>query len=192
MSMGRLPWIAMFSQTGAEIANIAEQLNRWPDLIIVNERNIERTIDSRLQGKNVVFVNNKPSESELHELLSRFKSPVVTLHGWLRIVPEAICHQYQIYNGHPGLINKFPELKGKDPQLRAIQGGYEKAGCVIHKVTPGVDEGKILDYTSFSIKGLVEQECFRIFRQVSLKMWVRLLGGILKPLTKSPYEQKKI
>ena len=33
-------WIAFFSQTGAEIANISEQLNHWPDLIIVNERNI--------------------------------------------------------------------------------------------------------------------------------------------------------
>ena len=31
-------WLAFFSQTGGEIADIAESLQRWPDLIITNER----------------------------------------------------------------------------------------------------------------------------------------------------------
>ena len=31
-------WIAFFSQTGGEIADIAESLQRWPDVIITNHR----------------------------------------------------------------------------------------------------------------------------------------------------------
>jgi len=175
--MGRdnKPWIAMFSQTGSEIANIAETVKKWPDLIIVNERNIDRTIDSRLQGKNVVFVPNRPTEQDLKNLWSTYESPVITLHGWLRIIPPNLCNEYQIYNGHPGLITKYPELKGKDPQIRAIQGYYDIAGCVLHEVTAGVDEGRVLLEQNFSMIGLDERETFRIFSKTSLSLWIEFL-----------------
>jgi len=175
LSMGKTPWIAMFSQTGSEIANIAEQLGRWPDAIIVNERNINRVIDSRLQGKPVMFVPNRPSEDQLRELWSKYESPLITLHGWLRIIPPNLCNQYNIFNGHPGLINVYPELKGFDPQIRAIQGDYGTAGCVLHEVTAGVDEGEILLYKEFCINGLDERESFRIFGETSLSLWVEFL-----------------
>ena len=29
-------WVAFFSQTGSEIVNICEEINRWPDLIVTN------------------------------------------------------------------------------------------------------------------------------------------------------------
>ena len=29
-------WIAFFSQTGSEIVNICEEIDRWPDLIVTN------------------------------------------------------------------------------------------------------------------------------------------------------------
>ena len=50
-------------------------------------------------------------------LVNNLKHDLITLHGYLRIIPENICKQCKhIYNGHPGLINMYPELKGKDPQ----------------------------------------------------------------------------
>ena len=30
------PWVALFSQTGSEIAKLSEHLRRWPDYIITN------------------------------------------------------------------------------------------------------------------------------------------------------------
>ena len=44
-----IKWIAFFSQTGAEIADICEQIGRWPTRIITNKRpdNL-RTIDPRI------------------------------------------------------------------------------------------------------------------------------------------------
>lgn len=189
--MVKIPWIALFSQTGSEIANIAEKIGHWPDLIIVNERDVERTIDSRLQGRNVVFVPNRPSEDELRNLFMQYKHPLITLHGWLRIIPPTLCSEYNIYNGHPGLITKFPELKGKDPQIRAIQGDYTLAGCVLHIVTPGVDEGRIVLTQSFSIEGLGERECFRIFSETSLKLWVRMLNTLFN-IKLSPHERARL
>ena len=173
------PWVAFFSQTGSEIANIGTTTGIWPDLIIVNERNIDRVIDSRLQGKRMVFVTNRPTCTELLELLSQYPEPLITLHGWLRILPPQICDEYTIYNGHPGLITEYPELKGKDPQIRAIQGDYDIAGCVIHRVTAGVDEGEVLISEKFPIKGLVESEIFHIFSNTSLTLWVEFLRTLL-------------
>ena len=47
-----MKWIAFFSQTGAEIADISESLGRWPDLLITNKRPADlRTIDSRILDK---------------------------------------------------------------------------------------------------------------------------------------------
>jgi folate-dependent phosphoribosylglycinamide formyltransferase PurN len=49
-----------------------------------------------------------------------------------------------MYNLHPGLITEYPELKGKDPQARVNSEDHDHVGVVIHKVTPGVDEGEVL------------------------------------------------
>jgi phosphoribosylglycinamide formyltransferase-1 len=169
------PWIALFSQTGSEIVEVSQALNRWPDLIITNERPDHlRKIHPALEGK-VVFVENKPTEEELGTVLGQYGNPLVTLHGWLRIMPPYICNRFEIYNGHPGLITKYPELKGKDPQQKAFDLGLETSGCVIHEVTEGVDEGKILRSEEVTIKGLEIGELFRILHQTSIGLWVDFL-----------------
>jgi phosphoribosylglycinamide formyltransferase-1 len=168
-------WVAFFSQTGSEIVEVSKLLNRWPDLIITNERPEHlRKIHPALEGK-VCFVENKPSEEELGIILSHYKDPVVTLHGWLRIMPPHICSNYEIYNGHPGLITEYPELKGKDPQQKAFDLGLESSGCVIHRVTEGVDEGEILRSRKVSIKGLEIGELFHILHSISISLWVDFL-----------------
>jgi phosphoribosylglycinamide formyltransferase-1 len=169
------PWIALFSQTGSEIVEVSKLLNRWPDLIITNERPEHlRKIHPALGGK-VVFVENKPTEEELRLVLGQFKDPIVTLHGWLRIMPPSICNQFEIYNGHPGLITRYPELKGKDPQQKAFDLGLETSGCVIHEVTEGVDEGRILRSREVSIRELEIEQLFHILHQISISLWVDFL-----------------
>ena len=39
--------------------------------------------------------------------------------------PGEVCEKRNIYNGHPGLITQYPQLKGKDPQQKAIDLGLE-------------------------------------------------------------------
>ena len=113
--MVQRPWIAFFSQTGSEIVNISKALEREPDLIVTNERPDHlRKIN---EGIELCYVlPNKPTLADYEGVLSAYENPLITLHGWLRIVPEEIASEYEIYNGHPGLITLYPELKGKDPQ----------------------------------------------------------------------------
>jgi len=174
-------WIAFFSQTGGEIADIAESLQRWPDLIITNERPSKlRTIDGRILDNvedRLVVLPNKPSVDDYEVVLE--DNALVTLHGWLRIMPKVICEKFAIYNGHPGLITKYPELKGKDPQVRAFEGKYPLAGAVLHKVVPEVDEGKIIAEEYFNNSQLELDELFRILRDRSLYMWTNFLKKVL-------------
>ena len=174
--MDQVRWIALFSQTGGEIADLAEKLGRWPDVIATNARpKSARTLDTRLENRGVKVVTPKPT---VHDYRRIFQNPgnqklLITLHGWLFIIPEQIVNQYEIYNGHPGLITKYSELKGKDPQKRAIEGGYKIAGSVIHKVIPAVDEGEILYSKQFFTKGLNSNEIYSEFKRVSLDIWCK-------------------
>ena len=169
------PWITFFSQTGSEIVDISKSLKRWPDLIITNKRPDHlRIINPALEGK-VVYVENRPSTEELEEILSKYDNPIITLHGWLRVIPASICEKYTIFNGHPGLITEYPELKGKDPQIRAFEGKYPIMGCVLHKVTAGVDEGRIIAEERFNAFNITEEEMWKVTRDRSLYLWIDFL-----------------
>jgi len=175
-------WITFFSQTGSEIADLSEEMGRWPDIIITNERPEHlRTIDPRIEKQGYFTWANKPTEEDYIELLEANPNAIVTLHGWLRIVPEYVCERSRIYNGHPGLITKYPELKGKDPQIRAFEGKYKTAGAVLHKVSGGVDEGEVILSREFKTSGLDLDDLFRILRDKALEMWYILLKNLLQP-----------
>ncbi len=171
-------WIALFSQTGAEIADLSDKLGRYPDLIITNKRPGDlRSIDPRIVEYGYTELDNKPTVDDLDTVLQ--DNAVITLHGWLRIMPADICKKYLIYNGHPGLITKYPELKGKDPQIKAYKAGHDTIGVVLHKVTAGVDEGPIESWSEISVNDLSIDETFTVLRDMSLRMWTELLKRIV-------------
>lgn len=174
------PHIALFSQTGSEIANIAKNLNKWPDLIITNNRPADKRqihIDIR---DRVTVVENKPTTETYKNLFNKFKNPVITLHGWLRIIPEEICNKYEIYNGHPGDTITYPELKGKDPQKRAYELNLPYSGVILHKVIPEVDSGEVIGSDLVYIKELNLSEIFHTLHNISIKLWVKYLPELLK------------
>jgi folate-dependent phosphoribosylglycinamide formyltransferase PurN len=176
LQMETRPWIAFFSQTGSEIVQISRALGRWPDMIITNRRpDSARTIDAGILKDRLYYTSNKPEAYEYHHYLRQTENPIITLHGWLRVVPEDVCEKHEMYNGHPGLITRYPELKGKDPQMRAFQGNYDTAGCVIHKVTPGVDEGEILMEREVGVRLLDVDGLFHILHKTSVSMWIEFL-----------------
>ena len=172
-------WIAFFSQTGSEIVNICEEIDRWPELIITNrldgfDKINPKLTERMLNGKQrMLMVEKKPPVHRYDEAIR--DNSIVTLHGWLRIVPEEICDKYEIYNGHPGLITKYPELKGKDPQERAFEGKYKTAGSVIHEVVPEVDAGKILKEGEVDIEGKSLDEVYGLLHEVSTNLWIDFL-----------------
>ena len=171
--MVQRPWIAFFSQTGSEIVNISKALGKEPDLIVTNERPDHlRKINEGIEL--CYMMPNKPTLADYENILSAYENPLITLHGWLRIVPEEIANEYEIFNGHPGLITLYPELKGKDPQFRAWEGNYKTVGSVIHRVTAGVDEGPVVLERAFNLERLLSlDDTFRILHNISTDLWIK-------------------
>ena len=173
-------WAALFSQTGSEICNLSEKLGRYPDLVISDNTDENKIVDSRIELNCRKLLWRKYKGLTKEEKLKSHAIAAsllldITLHGWLNIVPAEICNEFKIYNGHPGLINYYPELKGKDPQVRTWDNinNYQFIGSVIHRVTPGVDEGPVVCYkkvTSTCCIGL--DSTFGILKQTSLDSWV--------------------
>ena len=171
-----MKWYTLFSQTGSEIYQISEKLGKYPDMVICNKQDGFDSINQNLIGKvPIIFTDKKPTvEQYLHYIP---EDAFVTMHGWLRIVPGEVCDKRTIYNGHPGLITKYPELKGKDPQLKAIELGHNQAGCIIHEATAELDGGPIASVSRrVYIKDLTESEVFETLHEASVDMWVKFLN----------------
>jgi folate-dependent phosphoribosylglycinamide formyltransferase PurN len=169
-------WIALFSQTGSEIADLSSALNKTPDFVITNA-NFDQ-VDSRV---NVDFRVNK-EEAKTLDILENLDfntdNTLITLNGWLRIVPPDKCLRYNIYNGHPGLITKYPELKGKDPQERAWDNlhKYDVVGSVVHQVVEEVDAGEIVAKEFLSSSSLLTlDDTYSALKQTSFRAWYRFL-----------------
>ena len=144
-----LIWKTLFSQSGTEIYEISKQLGRFPDAIITNKslENLEKINYKLLEEaySKFVFIPRIATPEEYKTAIGN--ANLVTLHGFLRILPPEVCYRYTIFNGHPGLITRYPELKGKDPQARAWTEYKENPrpfhGHVIHRVVSAVDEGAV-------------------------------------------------
>lgn len=174
-------WIALFSQTGQEIIDISNQIDRIPDLIISN--NHPSNVFNILKGVEYRWLTTFGKEAKtldiLDEVVKDPENTLITLNGWLRIVPPDKCSRYNIYNGHPGLITKYPELKGKDPQQRAWKDihKYDTVGSVVHKVVEEVDAGEIAAESEVSSANILTlDEMYYALRSTSLTTW----GSFLK------------
>ncbi len=174
-----MKWFALFSQTGSEIYEISEKLGKYPSMILSNSTDFCQ-LNTNLLGKApIAFVAPKPTVEQYLQYIP--EDALVTMHGWLRIVPGEVCEKRNIYNGHPGLITKYPELKGKDPQLKAIELGHDIAGCILHEATAELDGGPVVDVSeSVCIKDLTKDQVFEALHKSSVDMWVKFLTGKLK------------
>jgi len=171
-------WVTFCSQTGSEIKNLSVSLGKIPDLIITNNYSkLSLEVINWIKTNNIdVFILPLNPVLEDYDKINLKYSDFISLHGFLRIIPKEICEKYEIYNGHPGLISRNPELKGKDPQIKAFKLKHLIIGSVIHFVTPVIDDGKILweSYTEIESDATLE-EYYEKLRETSLKCWIRFI-----------------
>ena len=154
-----MKWVAFFSQTGSEIVNISRAIKRWPDLVVTNKQDDKTThveLVQRVRQKDTELLTlpSRPKEMDYTRAADELNYSIlndawrenvfVTLHGYLRILPPDFTRASNIFNGHPGLITKHPELKGLDPQKKAWSESHIRVGCVIHKVIPELDSGEVV------------------------------------------------
>jgi phosphoribosylglycinamide formyltransferase-1 len=113
------------------------------------------------------------------DFLRNIEPSLVTLHGYLRIIPPDVCERHEIYNGHPGLITEYPELKGKDPQEKVwiTPSAYATIGSVVHECTPGVDEGPIVATASMPNDDISSKlVLYTRLRKTSLEAWLKFFA----------------
>ena len=170
-----MKWIALFSQTGSEIYNIAQNIGREPDIIITNNKDdktwhpgVSELTSSMIIGKH------KDLMSALMNMSS--EDTIITLHGYLRIIPDKICDKFVVINGHPGDIVEYPELKGKDPQKKALELKLPSTGVVLHKAIAEVDAGEILLRAYHPIReGTDENQLITDLKHIQLTLWTLYL-----------------
>ena len=158
------------------VANIFRKYDS--DLVILDRCIIDGLVYSEwLYDNNNISISMIDLATEIYH--SIYKESLITLHGWLRIVPENICEQYNIVNGHPGLITAYPQLKGKDPQVRAYKDNYGVIGSVVHKVTSEVDDGEVLTYTAIYRQNKdTLDDVFKKLAFTSFKSWQKFFSDI--------------
>ena len=167
-------WIALFSQTGSEIYNIAQRTHRAPKYIMTNNANRE-TWHPGLEELSSIIITSKHAML-MDMLMGMRNSPLITLHGYLRILPEEVVEAHEVINGHPGDIIKYPELKGKDPQAKAIELGLPSTGVVLHKAVAEVDAGEILKHCTRDIlAGTTTEQLILDLKALQLDLWCELL-----------------
>ena len=177
-------WVTMFSQTGSEIVTLSQKLGIKPDLIITNNTEDKIKYSPELRALGVTIMSGRHDSLmkylETQTVLNR-KDTIITLHGYLRLLPGNVCDQYEIYNGHPGLIGTYPELKGKDPQEKVWSNleKYDKIGSVVHKCTAEVDSGSILSTDLEPNRCTTREEVYSVLRETSFRAWYNFLNSRL-------------
>jgi phosphoribosylglycinamide formyltransferase-1 len=87
--------------------------------------------------------NREAYDRAILAVLQQHDVELVLLAGYMKIVTTVLVNAYthRMMNIHPSLLPSFP---GLDPQKKAIEWGCKVAGCTVHFVTEGVDEGPII------------------------------------------------
>ena len=83
------------------------------------------------------------AERAVDAVLREHGIEVVALAGYMRLLTPWLVQRWagRMLNIHPSLLPKYP---GLDTHARALAAGDLEAGCTVHLVTEGVDEGPVL------------------------------------------------
>lgn len=102
-------------------------------------------IDHKTYGKD-----REAFERAMHEQLTETGVEIIALAGFMRVLTPWFVNKWQgrMVNIHPSLL---PKYKGLDTHQRALDAGDTEAGCTVHWVSPGVDDGEIIQQASLPI-----------------------------------------
>ena len=132
-------------ESGALSAEIA--------VVVSNKQEAAGLERARKHGVPIVWLDPKPFagrpdsreayDRAMLDVLRKYEVDLVLLAGYMKIVTAVLVAAYEnrMMNIHPSLLPSFP---GLDVQKKAIEHGCKIAGCTVHFVTEGVDEGPII------------------------------------------------
>lgn len=95
-------------------------------------------IDHKTYGKD-----REAFEFHVDSTLRGAEVEIIALAGFMRVLTPWFVKRWEgrMINIHPSLL---PKYKGLDTHQRAIDAGDTEAGCSVHWVSAGVDEGEVI------------------------------------------------
>lgn len=124
--------------------------------LIVNVPEVKAIERAKLANIPSKLINHKDYatrtdfEAALHQALLDFNAELVVCAGFMRILQAEFVEKWEgrMINIHPSLL---PKYKGLHTHQRAIDAGDKNAGCTVHFVNAGVDEGAIIGQAEVEI-----------------------------------------
>jgi phosphoribosylglycinamide formyltransferase-1 len=89
------------------------------------------------------FASKADHEAAILAALEEIRPDIICLAGYMRLISGEFISRYtgRMLNIHPSLLPLFP---GLHTHQRALDAGMTIAGCTVHFVTEGMDEGPIV------------------------------------------------
>lgn len=89
------------------------------------------------------YASKADHEAAILGALHALSPDIICLAGYMRIISGVFIKPFEgrILNIHPSLLPLFPGLHTHE---RALEAGVKVAGCTVHFVTEGMDEGPII------------------------------------------------
>ncbi|NEJ70760.1 phosphoribosylglycinamide formyltransferase [Rhizobium phaseoli] len=96
------------------------------------------------------YTSKEAHEAAIFAALDTLSPDILCLAGYMRLLTPAFIQRYEgrMLNIHPSLLPLFP---GLHTHQRAIDAGMRIAGCTVHFVTEGMDEGPVIGQAAVPI-----------------------------------------
>lgn len=138
-------------------ASIDEAYPAKPRLVIANKEGAPGLETARRFGVKAALIphtqykDRRAFEEALHETLTQHEIDIIALAGFMRVLTPWFVGKWEgrMVNIHPSLLPAYP---GLDTHARAIEAGDSEAGCTVHWVNEGVDEGAIIGQSRVPVK----------------------------------------
>ena len=131
-------------------ASEADDYPAKPVLVLSNRPDAAGLATAASRGIPALAIDHKPFgkdreafERAMDAALNDAGTEIIALAGFMRVLTPWFVSKWtgRLINIHPSLLPKYP---GLHTHTRAIEAGDAEAGCSVHYVTEGVDEGEVI------------------------------------------------
>tara|TARA_B100000242_G_scaffold210196_1_gene152851 strand:+ start:149 stop:727 length:579 start_codon:yes stop_codon:yes gene_type:complete len=133
----------------------------------------------KIKNLYISYKNKKKFESQSLKLLEKYKTDLICLAGFMKILSNNFINKYSkpILNIHPSLL---PKYKGLNTHKRAIENKEKYSGATVHIVNKKLDSGKIIFQKKIRIlktddKKSLEKKILKIEHKVYAKAIIKFL-----------------
>ncbi len=126
--------------------------------LLIVDRQCGAIVRAEIHGIPFVSLDATKGKEAMFETFAKAvpaDADLIVLAGFMPIVPAHICERWQgrIINTHPSLLPKYggKGMYGVKVQEAVMEAKEERAGCTVHFVNAGIDEGGIILQKSIAV-----------------------------------------